>query len=254
VIALIHEAQRAGVTVSADQYPYEASGTSIVASIFPRWAEAGGHDSLLARIADPATHARLAGEVRENLRRRGGAHSLLIVSGPAFVGLRLDSIAALRGEDPVDAAFSIVRRYRDLGVASFNMNARDIEAFMKADFVTTGSDGSDGHPRKYGTFPKKLRDFVLDRPVLTMERMIASSTAQTARDLGIPRRGRLEPGWYADVIVFDPGKVRDLATYTEPTVLAMGMRWVFVNGRAAVDDGEPTGTLAGKALRRGDGR
>ena len=254
VIALIREAQRSGVTVSADQYPYEASGTSIVASILPRWAEAGGRDSLLARIAGPATHARLLAEVRENIRRRGGAAALLIVSATRadLVGLRLDSIAATRGIEPAEAAFEIIRTIGDAGVASFNMNPRDIETFMKADFVTTGSDGSDGHPRKYGTFSKKLRDYVLDRPVLTMERMIASSGAQTARDLGIARRGRLETGWYADVIVFDPASVRDLATYTDPQLLATGMRWVFVNGRAAVDAGHLTGTLAGKALRHGD--
>lgn len=254
VIALIRQAQRAGVTVSADQYPYEASGTSVVASIFPRWAEAGGHDSLLARIADPATHARLLTEVRENIRRRGGASSLLLVSGRDLIGKGLDAIATARGVEPAEAAFEIVRTIGDAGVASFNMNAADIETFMKADFVTTGSDGSDGHPRKYGTFPKKLRDYVLDRPVLTMEGMIAASSSQTARDLGIPRRGRLEPGWYADVIVFDPTTVRDLATYTEPKALATGMRWVFVNGRAAVESGRPTGVLAGKALRHGDSR
>jgi N-acyl-D-aspartate/D-glutamate deacylase len=193
-------------------------------------------------------------EVRENLRRRGGAASLLLVSGKDLVGKRLDSVAAERGVEPVEAAFQIVRQVGDAGVASFNMNARDIETFMKADFVTTGSDGSDGHPRKYGTFPKKMRDYVLDRPVLTMERMIAASSAQTARDLGIARRGRLDVGWYADVIVFDPKTVRDLATYTEPTKLATGMRWVFVNGRTAVESGNPTGTLAGKALRHGDAR
>jgi N-acyl-D-aspartate/D-glutamate deacylase len=252
VIALVRQAQRSGVTVSADQYPYEASGTSVVASIFPRWAEAGGHDSLVARIAAPATHARLLTEVRENIRRRGGAASLLLVSGRDLIGQRLDAIAATRGVEPAEAAFEIVRTIGDADVASFNMNAGDIETFMKADFVTTGSDGSDGHPRKYGTFPKKLRDYVIDRPVLTMERMVAASSAQTARDLGIPRRGRLEPGWYADVIVFDPKTVRDVATYAEPKQLATGMRWVFVNGRAAVESGKPTGVLAGKALRHGD--
>ena len=254
VIALVRAAQRAGVTVSADQYPYEASGTSVIASIFPRWAEAGGRDSLLARIGDPVTHARLLSEVRENLRRRGGPKSLLIVGGKEFVGERLEEIAAGMGREPAEAAFEIVRRDGDLDVASFNMIQRDIETFMKADFVTTGSDGSDGHPRKFGTFPKKLRDYVLDRPVITMERMIAASSAQTARDLGIPRRGRLEPGWYADVIVFDPMTVRDLATWTEPRKLATGMWWVFVNGRAAVEAGAPTGSLAGKALRHGDAR
>ena len=254
VIALIHAAQRAGQTVSADQYPYDASGTSIGSALLPRWAEAGGRDSLLARIVNAPTHARLVAEMRDNLRRRGGAATLLIVSSN-LAGQRLDAVAESRMVEPVEAALWVIRTMGDVGVASFNMNAKDIETFMKADFVTTGSDGSDGHPRKFGTFPKKMRDFVLDRPVITMERMIQSSSALTARDLGIAQRGRLEMGWYADVIVFDPKTVRDLATYTAPRRLATGMRWVFVNGRAAVDNGAPTGTMAGRSLRKtGDTR
>ena len=256
VIALVHEAQRAGVTVSAGQYPYDASGTSLGASLLPRWAEAGGRDSLLARIADGPTHARLVAEMRENLRRRGGAASLLVISSRRgdLVGQRLDAIAAARGVEPVEAALQVIRTDGDASTASFNMNANDIETFMRADFVTTDSDGSGGHPRKYGTFPKKLRDYVLDRPVLSMERAIQASSAQTARDLGIAQRGRLQEGWFADVIVFDPKTIRDRSTYTEPERLATGMRWVFVNGRAAVENGAATGVLAGRALRKDGAR
>jgi N-acyl-D-aspartate/D-glutamate deacylase len=166
-----------------------------------------------------------------------------------LTGKRLDAIAVARGKEPVEAALEIIRTVGDQSVASFNMNAKDIDTFMKADFVTTCSDGSDGHPRKYGTFPKKIRDYVLDRHVLTMERAIASSSGQPARDMQIPQRGKIATGWFADVIVFDPNTVRDLSTYTQPEKLATGMRWVFVNGKAAVENGTPTGPLAGKALR-----
>jgi N-acyl-D-aspartate/D-glutamate deacylase len=253
VIAMIHAAQREGIAVGACQYPYDASGTSLVSALVPRWAEAGGRDSLLARIAAPSTHARLAAEMRDNLRRRGGAAAMLIVSSRQrdLAGKRLDAVSAARGLEPVEAALEIIRTVGDQSVASFNMNAGDIDAFMRADFVTTCSDGSDGHPRKYGTFPKKIRDYVLDRPVLTMERAIAASSAQPARDLRITQRGRIEAGWFADVIVFDPRTIRDLATYAEPAKLATGMKWVFVNGKAAVEDGTPTNTLAGRALRLG---
>jgi N-acyl-D-aspartate/D-glutamate deacylase len=189
--------------------------------------------------------------MRANLRRRGGAASLLITSRAQrdLVGKRLDAIAAARGTEPVEAALDIIRTVGDQSVASFNMSAKDIDAFMKADFVTTCSDGSDGHPRKYGTFPKKIREYVLDRHLLTMARAIASSSGQPARDLHIAQRGKVETGWFADVIVFDPRTIRDLSTYTEPERLATGMRWVFVNGKAAVADGTPTHVLAGKALR-----
>lgn len=251
VIAMIHAAQREGITVAACQYPYDASGTSLVSALVPRWAEAGGRDSLLVRIAAPSTHARLATEMRDNLRRRGGAGAMLIVSSrqPDLAGKRLDAIAAARGVEPVEAALEIIRAVGDQSVASFNMNAKDIDTFMRADFVTTCSDGSDGHPRKFGTFPKKLRDYVLDRPVLTMERAIAASSAQPARDLRIAKRGRIENGWFADVIVFDPRTIRDLSTYAEPEKLATGMRWVFVNGKVAIENGTPTNALAGRALR-----
>lgn len=253
VIAMIHAAQREGLTVAACEYPYDASGTSLVSALVPRWAEVGGRDSLIARIAAPATHARLAAEMRENMRRRGGAGAMLIVSSRQrdLEGKRLDAIAAARGADPVEAAMDIIRTVGDQSVASFNMNARDIETFMRADFVTTCSDGSDGHPRKFGTFPRKIRDYVLDRPVITMERAIASGSAQPARDLQIAQRGKVQMGWFADVIVFDPKTIRDLSTYTEPEKLATGMRWVFVNGKVAVENGVPTNVLAGRALRLG---
>jgi N-acyl-D-amino-acid deacylase len=251
VIAMIHAAQREGISVAACQYPYDASGTSLVSALVPRWAEAGGRDSLLARIAAPATHARLAGEMRDNLRRRGGAGAMLIVSSRQrdLAGKRLDAIAAARGTEPVEAALEIIRTVGDQSVASFNMNAKDIDTFMRADFVTTCSDGSDGHPRKFGTFPRKIRDYVLDRPVLTMERAIASSSSQPARDLQIAQRGRIAVGWFGDVIVFDPKTIRDLSTYAEPERLAVGMKWVFVNGKVAVENGVPTHSLAGRALR-----
>jgi N-acyl-D-amino-acid deacylase len=252
VIALIHEAQKRGQIVSADQYPYDASGTSVVSVLVPRWAEVGGRDSLLARIANPDVHATLAAEMRENMRRRGGAQTLLISAAKdkSLVGKRLDAIAAAYGKEPVEAAMDIIKAIGDASVASFNMTASDIETFMKADFVTTGSDGSEGHPRKYGTFPKKLRDYVLDKPVLTMERFVQSSSAQTAQQLGIKHRGQLVEGFYADVIVFDQKTIRDKATYVNPEVLAEGVRVVVVNGKVAVDAGKITGVLSGKALRK----
>jgi N-acyl-D-aspartate/D-glutamate deacylase len=251
VIAMIHAAQRDGLTVAACQYPYDASGTSLVSALVPRWAEAGGRDSLLARIIAPATHAKLAVEMRDNLRRRGGAGAMLIVSSrqPDLAGKHLDAIAAARGTEPVEAALEIIRTVGDQSVASLNMNAKDIDTFMRADFVTTCSDGSDGHPRKFGTFPRKIRAYVLDRPVLTMERAIASSSSQPARDLQIAERGKIAVNWVADVIVFDPKTIRDLSTYAEPEKLATGMRWVFVNGTVAVENGVPTHSLAGRALR-----
>jgi N-acyl-D-aspartate/D-glutamate deacylase len=248
VIALMNRARADGVDVTACQYPYSASGTSIGAALLPRWAEAGGRDSLRARIADPATHARLVTEMTGNLRRRGGASSLLITAGPLH-GRTLAQVADQRRTTPIEAALAIVHD-GDAGAASFNMRESDIDNFMKQPFVMTCSDGSDGHPRKYGTFSRKLRTYVYDRHVLTLPQAVHVSSELTAKTLGLDGRGSIAPGKLADVIVFDPKTVADRATYDQPTVLSTGMRYVLVNGTIAVDGGTYTGALAGRALRR----
>lgn len=249
VIAIINAARAGGVHVTACQYPYTASGTSIGASLLPRWAEAGGRDSLLARIADAATHERLVHDMQENLRRRGGAEALLITGrgDTTLTGKTLAQVAATRELSPIDAALEIVRA-GDAGVASFNMKESDIDNFMTQPWVATCSDGSAGHPRKYGTFPRKLREYVYKRHLLTLEEAVRVSSSLTANTFGLDGRGTLAPGKYADVIVFDPKTVTDRSTYEEPKLLATGMRYVLVNGTLAVDEGKYTGALAGRGL------
>jgi len=251
VIALVNNARAAGVQVAACQYPYTASGTSIGASLLPRWAEAGGRDSLLARIRNTTTRAKLETDMLENLRRRGGADALLITSrrDTTLTGKTLAQIASERKLSPIDAALEIVKD-GDAGVASFNMKDSDIDNFMVQPWVATCSDGSDGHPRKYGTFPRKLRQYVYDRHLLTIEQAVHVSSALTAQILRLDSRGTLAAGKYADVIVFDPATVKDRATYEEPRLLATGMRYVFVNGKLAIDQGEYTGALPGRVVKR----
>jgi N-acyl-D-amino-acid deacylase len=255
VIAIVDAARAEGLEITADQYPYTASGSSVGASLLPRWAEAGGRDSLRARAADPATRARLVAEMENNLRRRGGDSSLLITGGrdTAIVGRTLAQVARARGKPPVEAALEVILA-GDASVASFNMQEADIEAFMQQPWVSTGSDGSGGHPRKYGTFPRKLRRYVYDKPVLTIEQAIEASSARAARQLGLADRGVLAVGQAADVIAFDPATIADRATYEKPTELATGVRWVLVNGKIAVENGTPTGVLAGQVLKRGPSR
>jgi N-acyl-D-amino-acid deacylase len=254
VIALLKRARADGVSVTACQYPYTASGTSIGAALLPRWAEAGGRDSLLARIADSATHVRLVAEMTNNLRRRNGAAALLITGTPprgtrrSVRGRTLAQVAAAENVSPIDAALEIIKD-GDASAASFNMKESDIDNFMVQPFVMTCSDGSGGHPRKYGTFPKKLHDYVYTRHLLTISQAVHVSSALTAETLGLTGRGTLVPGNYADVIAFDPKTVADRSTYDQPTLLATGMRYVFVNGKATVDGGTYTAALNGRALR-----
>jgi len=192
--------------------------------------------------------------MRDNLRRRGGDSTLLLINGNAaarpYIGKTLKQVAQEKRMPPVETALEMIRDGLDMGVASFNMTEKDIETFMKDPFVMTSSDGSGGHPRLYGTYPRKIRRYVLDKPVITMERMIQSSSQQVAEVYGIRERGSIKTGSFADVIVFDPATIREMATYVEPEKLSVGMRWVFVNGKAAVADGQPTGVLAGKGLRK----
>jgi N-acyl-D-amino-acid deacylase len=254
VLRLMREARAQGHMVVADQYPWTASGTGLSAALLPRWAQAGGRDSLQMRITDAATRERLLTEMRNNLRRRGGDSTLLLINGSAaarpYIGRTLKQVAAEKGTPAVETALEMIRMGLDMGVASFNMTERDIETFMKDPSVMTSSDGSGGHPRLFGTYPRKIRRYVLDKPVITMERMIQSASQQVAEVYGIRERGSIRMGYFADVIVFDPATIREQATYVEPKKLSVGMRWVFVNGQAAVADGEPTGARAGRGLRK----
>lgn len=250
VIAIVRAARAAGQTVTADQYPYLASGTGLGAALLPRWAEAGGRDSLVARLRDASVRERLRADMIENLRRRGGAASLLITeaSDAAMVGRTLEQLAAARGADPITTAMEILERTSP-GVASFNMQQADVDAFAREPWVVTGSDGSGGHPRKYGAFAKAMRDFAVERSVLSIETFVARSSSRTARALGIANRGELREGAYADVLIFEPTRVRDQATYTEPTREAIGMDWVFVNGVAVLANGRATEARPGRPLR-----
>jgi N-acyl-D-aspartate/D-glutamate deacylase len=249
VIAMMKHARAAGVDITASQYPYTASGTSVGAALLPRWAEIGGRDSLHARIKDPATHQRLVTEMTENMRRRGGANTLLITGGDTSIrGKRLDAVARRRNTTPIEAAMQIILA-GDASVASFNMDERDIENFMKQDFITTDSDGSDGHPRKYGTFPKLIHEYVMQKHVLPLPQAVRRSSARSAEILQLPERGLIAPDNFADIIAFDPQTFADRSTYEQPTLLAVGMKYVLVNGVVAVDDGKYTGALAGRVLR-----
>jgi N-acyl-D-aspartate/D-glutamate deacylase len=250
-IALVEKARADGLAITADQYPYTASGTGLGAALLPRWAEAGGRDSLLRRIADPAVRPRLVAEMTENMRRRGGAESLLLTSGrdTAVRGKTLAAIATRRRLPPIEAALQLIVESGGGSVASFNMNEADIERFMTRPWVMTGSDGSGGHPRKYGTYPKKFREYVREKKTLTLPAFIRASATLPAETFGFTDRGVLREGTFADIIVFDAATFTDRATYEQPTLLATGMRWVLVNGTIAVDEGKATAALAGRALR-----
>lgn len=251
VVARIEAAQKAGLTVHADQYPWDASGTGLGAALLPRWAQADGEAALLARLDDPDQRARIRAEMADNLRRRGGADALLLTAGaPDEVrGLTLAQAAALWSLDPVDAAVRVLRAGGS-SVASFNQTEADIRAFMTRPWVMTSSDASAGHPRRYASFARLYERYVRGEAVLSPQAFIHRSSRLTAETFGLADRGRLQPGAQADIAVFDPERFSPQATYLEPEQPAVGMMHVVVNGRLAVTNGAMSGLLAGLPLPR----
>lgn len=252
LIATVEKARTSGVDVTADQYPWEASGSGLEASLLPRWAADGGRAAMLKRLDDPAQLARIRKEMTENLRRRGGPDSLLLTArSKPWTGKRLGEIAKTWGVEPIDAALRIMRTSEDGGsLVSFNMAESDIKLLMKQPWVMTSSDGSKGHPRMYATFPRKYAKYVLGEQTISLAEFINSSSGRTADRFKLDRRGHLRPGYYADVLVFDPNLYRPKADYLNPERLAEGVQTLVVNGSLAVDNGKPTGTAAGRPLRR----
>ncbi|HYE28072.1 MAG TPA: amidohydrolase family protein [Allosphingosinicella sp.] len=246
IVARVEAARRAGQAVTADQYPWSASGTSLVAALVPAWAQDGGRNALVGRLDDPRLAERLRADMAENLRRRGGAASLLITEG-AFAGRTLAEVAKAGGEAAVPAAIAIIRT-ADPAVASFNQTEADIRTFMRRPWVMTGSDASAGHPRAYGSFARKYAKYVRSERVLTLRDFIERSSTLAADTFRLAGRGRLKPGAFADVVVFDPRRYAARATYRQPTLPAAGVSAVLVNGVLAVDHGALTGASAGRAL------
>ncbi len=246
IIAKIEAARRSGQRITADQYPWSASGTKLAAALVPLWAQEGGRAALLHRLDDTALAVRLRFEMAENLRKRGSAGALLITQGK-FKGTTLAELATSRGEDPIAAAIAVIR-VQDPAVASFNQSEQDIAAFMRQPWVMTSSDASPGHPRVYGSFARKYAKYVVAERVITLRDFIERSSTLAAETFGLVGRGRLKPGAFADIVVFDPERFAARATYEQPTLLAAGVRHVFVNGVLAVDDGALTGRAGGRAL------
>ncbi|MDB5705288.1 MAG: amidohydrolase [Sphingomonas bacterium] len=251
LVSIIEAARAEGIDVTADQYPWEASGSGLEPALLPRWAVDGGRPAMLKRFADPVQLARIKGEMVENMRRRGGAASLLLTSlAHPWTGKRLNEIAAEWGIDPVDAALRIITESADgSAVVSFNMAENDIKLLMRQPWIVTGSDGSAGHPRMYATFPQKYAKYVLKEHAISLADFINSSTGRTADMFKLDHRGHLRTGYFADIVVFDPAAYRPRADYIHPTELTVGVRTLIVNGAVAIDQGKPTGVAAGRGLR-----
>jgi N-acyl-D-amino-acid deacylase len=257
LVAHIEAARTRGVEVFADQYPYNASSTSLAAAVMPGESAGGAREAM----ETPQAREKFLAIVRENIRRRGGAGSIAIASGrgaPDLAGMRLDEIAKRRNITPEQAAADIVIA-GGASIVSFNMSEQDIEIIMRQPWTMASSDGglstpgpSMPHPRNNGAFARRLAVYVRELNVISMDEAIRTMTSLPASVFGIRDRGQLREGAFADVVVFDPAKVVDRATYQDPHALAEGMDWVIVNGAIVRKDGAFTGARVGRVLRKSD--
>lgn len=243
----INQARSEGVNISADQYPWQASGTNIRSAVVPKWAMADSEDAFMKRLNDPRLTKRIKNEIKENIRRRGGPTALLITASKdkTIVGSTLNQIAESLKKTAVDTVIYLVRR-GNVRVASFNMHTDDIGAFMQQPWVVTSSDGTNGHPRKYASFPQKYQEYVLTKKVLTVEQFVYQSSTKTAEVLGLDKRGKLRKGYLADIIIFDPKNFKANADFSHWDKYSTGVEHVIVNGTLTIENEQYLGKLAGQ--------
>src|SRR5271155_4524937 len=272
LVARIDAARASGVDISADTYAYTAWFNTFSAFI-PPWAHDGGDARLIERLQDKTTRAR----IRKEMLTPGGnwdnewqeipgpeAIQIAVVQNPELTplqGKRLSEVAAMWKEDPIDALCDLLIRDKAFTeVAVFGMSEPDVTLALKQPWVSIDNDSQgtspDGllaqehpHPRAYGTFPRVLRKYVREEHKLSLEEAIRKFTALPAQRMRFTDRGVLKRGLWADVVVFDPQNIADRSTFSDPNQLAVGMRWVLVNGVPVIDGGQMTGARPGKVLR-----
>lgn len=264
-LRLVADARRRGVDVTIDQYPYTASSTSFAAALFPSWALEGEAGDRAARLADPETKDRIRAAVVEKIlnERGGGDASRLQVAAcphdPSLDGQTLAAILGGRGRPvTVEAAADLVLEIVENGGATGIFHAmaeEDVERILVSPLTMVASDGQipvfgkgRPHPRSYGTFARVLGVYVRDKALLALEEAVRKMTSLPATRVGLGDRGLVRPGMKADLVVFDPGTIRDRATFEEPHAYAEGVSHAVVNGFVVVDEGRLTGVRAGRIL------
>jgi N-acyl-D-aspartate/D-glutamate deacylase len=256
-IAKVRAARAAGQRVTADQYPYTASSTSLSATVIPD--EYRSWSKLKATLDDPEQGPKLKARIERTLRDRDDGAAIVLASfAPQreWQGKSLADIGKLTGRSAFDVVLDVMSR-GGAQIVNFGMNEDEVRLFMREPWVATASDGStqsldslaQPHPRSFGTFPRKIGRYAIEGKFIPLSQAIYSASGLPAEVLGLPERGFLRAGYFADLVVFDPTTFRDTATYEKPLVWATGARLVLVNGQVAVEKEQPTGKLAGRAIR-----
>jgi N-acyl-D-amino-acid deacylase len=272
VVARVEQARREGLRITADMYTYTAGATGLDAAM-PPWVQEGGHRAWLERLRDPAVRKKVIAEMRtpsdewENLLlAAGSADNVLLVGFKSealkpHTGRTLAELAAERGVSPEDAAVDLVIADDSrVGTVYFLMDEDNVRRQIALPWVSFGSDAespapegvflkSNPHPRAYGNFARLLGRYVREEKIVPLAEAVRRLTSLPAGNLGIARRGWLRAGHFADIVVFDPARIADHATFAEPHQLATGVVHVLVNGVAVLRDGEHTGSTPGRVVR-----
>lgn len=276
IVALIEAARKRGVNVQTNIYPY-TRGQNDLWSIIPPWAHEGGKAKMLERLKDPALRPRLKKDIREGLpgwynhyTAVGGDWSrMLVASKGSYEGLTMDRVIAARSKgkdpapDPLDVLFDLLIETGGSVPTVFEHHTeKDMNLALMQPWCSIGSDGlayavegplrrGNPHPRSFGTFPRVLGVYVRQRGLLRLEDAVRKITSLSAAKLGLHDRGLIRPGNYADLTIFDPERIIDRATYTQPFQYSEGVEYVVVNGVPVLEKGKHTGARPGRALRHG---
>ena len=259
-LALVENYRNMGVEVTFDQYPYIASSTNLTA-LLPHWSQEGGASKLLEYLKDQSMRERLKNE----LRLRYSWTEILVTSAdnnPQYNGKNIQEVADIMNTDPMNALFDLlILENTQVPSVMFGMDEEDVKRVMKSPYGMVGSDGSAispsgiwentvPHPRLYGTFPRVLGHYSRDEKVIPLQEAVRKMTSAPAQKLGFKDRGLIREGYKADITIFDPHKIRDVATFTDPQQYPVGIPYVMVNGEIVIEKGEHTGALPGKTLRK----
>lgn len=271
IVKKIEDARAAGLKITTDMYTYTAGATGLDAAM-PTWVQAGGLEEWIKRLKDPAIRARVAAEMNqpgndwENLYFGAGADKM-ILSGfkndalKPLTGKTLAEVAAMRGKSPEEVAMDlVVEDGSRVGTVYFLMSEDNVRKQVQLPWMSFGSDAasqategvflkSGAHPRTYGNFARLLGRYVRDEKLISLEQAVYRLTTLPASNLGIKDRGALKPGYFADVVVFDPTTIGDRSTFEKPHQYSVGMRDVFVNGVGVLRNGEHSGATPGRAVR-----
>jgi N-acyl-D-amino-acid deacylase len=273
VLKRIEEARARGLDITANQYPYTRASNGLDACL-PLWAREGGTEAMLKRLADPALRERIKGEMDDpnpdgwenQWYGSGGSDGVMLSSVlnkdlKKFEGRTFTEIGTALGKDPRDAVMDLVVADRGESYVIISiMNEADVRSALAHPLVSIDTDSaaraedgplseSKSHPRGWGTFPRILGKYVRDEKLLTLEEAVRKMTSRAAARVGLQERGVLRPGFFADVTVFDPATIRDVATFDDPNRYSVGIRHVFVNGERVVAEGKITDARPGRPLR-----